>query len=190
MKILNGLVLVLVLVLGACCGADDKEDRKPAVPEKTTNDGRHEVAVDGQRFGMTLTDLGREIPKDFQLRIRAGTTINVDAGTLEPSAFAALGGHAERAKAVGGGEGIVVCASEEGASYAFDGYPAIPIEGTKDARGWVCVAKRLAPGVHALKIDRKGSFPVETQIVVRPQVYDVIAVRFGRVGMTDLGGPR
>lgn len=190
-------VAALACGLGAaagCCG--DKRDGGAGGAAAVSDTTRTEIEMGGTRYSQTLQTLSGA-PKDLVDRLRAATTVNVDAPGLGPAAAHAmpskLGARIQDdlkppERSGRPDEGIVLAVSAGGASFSFDGYPPIKIEGTLagSAAGWLKAHKSLAPGVHAIKVECPGFFPVETQVLVRPGVYEIIAVRLGRVGMTDL----
>ncbi len=150
---------------------------------------RIERQVDGQRYAQTIERVASPSPELSQ-RLKDATTLNLDAPGLAPVAADAANVAAAVVRAAGGGEGVVVAVSEGDAAWSFDGYPPELVMGGKTyaaGAGWTCAAKKLAAGVHSVRVQRDRFFPVETQVLVRPGVYEVLAVRLGKIVMRSGG---
>jgi hypothetical protein len=161
----------LLATLCACCSGETK-------PVTTTSAGASGPVAYADAKG------------DFLQRLKDGTTVNVDAPGLAPVAADAFASATEGlAKPAAGNEGIVVAASEADALVGFDGYPAEKV-GASTAKGWYRLVRALASGPHSVRVAKDGYYPVETQVVVRPGAYEVVAVRLGKVVMRMVPAPK
>ena len=175
-------VLAGGLAAAGCCGMDKKDKDAQAAPG-----GPAGVVSEVSRAGppathLALTTLPAGAAADFVARLKDATTENLDGPGLSPVAQFAIPVGATLATVAGGGEGVIVAASEPDAKYTVDGYPAEKIAAAPDGKadGWYRAAKRLGAGVHALHVEKEGYFPLDAQVLVQPGVYEVVAVRLAR----------
>jgi hypothetical protein len=191
----------LAALLGGCGEPEKAAQPAPKAEVKMAAEAeRVERVVDGQRFGMTLNRVASP-NVDVLMRLKAATTVNVDAPGVPTDL--APGGRLELRPAAADvlaklprtgeppAEGIAVYANEIDATVSFDGYPPEKDVGaglSGAQTGWFPARlRKLAAGVHAIKVEKPGFFPVETQVLIRPGVYEVLAVRLGKVVMkTDM----
>ncbi|HVY62842.1 MAG TPA: hypothetical protein VHF22_14390 [Planctomycetota bacterium] len=177
-----GAAALLAAAVAGCCGAEAQT--APSAARAAVE--RVERTVDGRAYAINLQRV--ESPdRGFQQRLLDATTVNVDGPGLTPVAAEAMPIRAAAAgsPAAADGQGLLLAASEPDATCSIDGFAPEKIGNGKPVDGgWYAHERReLATGVHSVRVAKEGYFPVETQVLVRPGVYDIVAVRLGKVVM-------